>query len=183
LRIEALEVSYPRFFPMKGGSEGNFPRDLLLSKLRLWSGSSISRNNKGGRSMIFAMAVSVGVLTAHMVPHCRPRKMPGVSCRIRQRLTLDLRVRVHRHHSRRLVLVQSSQSQASSLFQFHHLFHRLIPITPSPPRVSVPIHQRAIRGRGRTTISPMGRDSLANPRGTRVRQVRAFHLIAVKQID
>jgi hypothetical protein len=57
----------------------------------------------------------------------------------------------------------------------------LIPITPSPPRVSVPIHQRAIRGRGRTTISPMGRDSLANTRGTRVRQVCAFFSIAVKR--
>jgi hypothetical protein len=53
---------------------------------------------------------------------------------------------------------------------------RLIPITPSPPRVSVPIYQRAIRGRGRTTINPMGRDSLANARGTRVRQVFAFLL-------
>jgi hypothetical protein len=39
---------------------------------------------------------------------------------------------------------------------------RLIPITPSPPHVTVPIHQRAIRGRGWTTISLMGRDSLAN---------------------
>jgi hypothetical protein len=52
----------------------------------------------------------------------------------------------------------------------------LIPITPSPPWVSVPVLQRAIRGRGRTTISPMGRDSLANTRGTRVRQVFAFLL-------
>jgi hypothetical protein len=59
--------------------------------------------------------------------------------------------------------------------------HSLIPITPSPPQVSVPIHQRAIRGRGRTTISPMGRDSLANTRGTRVRQVCAFFSIAVKR--
>jgi hypothetical protein len=57
----------------------------------------------------------------------------------------------------------------------------LIPITPSPPRVSMPIHQRAIRGRGWTTISPMGRDSLANMRGTRVRQVCAFFSITVRR--
>jgi hypothetical protein len=80
LRIEALEVSYPRFFLMKGGSEGNFPRNLLLNKPRLWSGSSVFRNNKGGRSMTFMTAVSVGVLLAHMVPCRRPRKTPGVSC-------------------------------------------------------------------------------------------------------
>jgi hypothetical protein len=54
-------------------------------------------------------------------------------------------------------------------------------LIPSPPQVSVPIHQHAIRGRGQTTISPMGRDSLANPRGTHVRQVWAFHLVAMKQ--
>jgi hypothetical protein len=118
LRIEAVEVSYP----MKGGSEGNFPRDLLLSKPRLWSGSSVSRNNRGGRSMTFAMVVSVGTLPAPMVLLHRPRKMPGVSCHIRLHLTLGPRVRVHHRHSHPLVPVQSSQFQASSLFQFLHLF-------------------------------------------------------------
>jgi hypothetical protein len=58
---------------------------------------------------------------------------------------------------------------------------RLIPITPSPPRVSVPIHQRAVRGRGRTTVNPIGRDSFANPRGTRVRQVFAFLLSSLSR--
>jgi hypothetical protein len=74
LRIQALEVSYLCFFPMKGGSEGNSPRDLLLNKLRLWSSSSVSRNNRGGHSMTFAMAVSVGMSPAHMVLLRQPRK-------------------------------------------------------------------------------------------------------------
>jgi hypothetical protein len=52
----------------------------------------------------------------------------------------------------------------------------LVPITPSPPSVTVPIHQRAIRGRGRTIVSPVGRDSFASPRGTCVQQVFAFLL-------
>jgi hypothetical protein len=122
LRIEALEVNHPHFFPMKGRSEGGFSRDLLLSKLRLWSGSSISRNNRGGRSMTFAMAVSVGMLPAHMVPRRQPMKTPGVSCRIRRCLALGLRIKVLHLHSCPQVLVLSSQFQVFSLFQFHHLF-------------------------------------------------------------
>jgi hypothetical protein len=127
--------------------------------------------------MTFAMVVSVGMLPVLTVLRRRRRKTPGVSCRIRQRLVLVLLVEVHHRRSRRpssgpVVHVPS----VSSLYQFQHPFSTLIPITPSPPRVSVPIHQRAISGRGRTTISPMGRDSLANPRGTRVRQVFAFFL-------
>jgi hypothetical protein len=122
LRIKALEVNPPVLFAMKQRSEGDFPRDLLSSRPRLWSGSSVSRNNRGGCLMTFATAVSVGVLIAHMVPHRRPRKTPGVSCRIRQCLVLVLRVKVHRRRSHHLVPVQLFQSQASSLFQFHHLF-------------------------------------------------------------
>jgi hypothetical protein len=122
LRIEALEVNPPVLFAMKQRSEGDFPRDLLLSRPRPWSGSSVFRNNKGGCSMIFVTVVSVGVLIARMVLRRRPRKMPGVSCRIRQRLALVLLVKVHRRRSRRLVPVQSSQFPASSLFQFLHLF-------------------------------------------------------------
>jgi hypothetical protein len=111
LRIQALEVNPPVLFAIKQRSEGNSPRDLLSSRPRLWSGSSVSRNNKGGRSMTFVMAVSVGMLIALMVPRRRPRKTPGVSCRIRQRLALVLLVRVHRRRSRRLVPIQSSCSR------------------------------------------------------------------------
>jgi hypothetical protein len=122
LRIEVLEVNPPVLFAIKQRSEGDLPRDWLSSRPRLWSSSSVSRNNRGGRSMTFVTVVLVGVLIAHMVLCRQPRKTPGVSCRIRPRLALVLLIRVHRHHSRRPVPVQSSQSQASSLFQYHHLF-------------------------------------------------------------
>jgi hypothetical protein len=72
--------------------------------------------------MIFMTVVSVGVLLVRMVPHRWQKKTPGVSCHIRQRLALGLRVRVRRCCSHRLVPIQLFQFQASSLFLFLHLF-------------------------------------------------------------
>jgi hypothetical protein len=128
LRIQALKVNPPVLFAMKQRSEDDSPRDLLSNRPRLWNGSSVSRNNKGGLSTIFVKAVSVGVLTARMVPRRRPKKMPGVSCHIRQRLALVLLVKVYRCRSRRPVPVQSFMFQVSSLFQFHHLSILLFPL-------------------------------------------------------
>jgi hypothetical protein len=72
--------------------------------------------------MIFMTAVSVGMLPTPMVLLCWPRKMPGVSCRIRPLLALGLHVKVCLCRSHRRVLVPSSKFQVFSLFPFHHLF-------------------------------------------------------------
>jgi uncharacterized membrane protein (UPF0136 family) len=120
LRIQALEVDPLRLFAIKQRSEDDPSRDLLLNRPRPWSGSSVSRNNRGGRLTTFAMVVSVGMLPALMVPRRRQRKTPGVNCRIRQRLALVLLAKVHRCRSRRPVPVPLSIFQVSSLYQFQH---------------------------------------------------------------
>jgi hypothetical protein len=47
LRIQALEVNPPVLFAMKQRSEDDSPRDLLSSRLRPWSGSSVG--DTGGK--------------------------------------------------------------------------------------------------------------------------------------
>jgi hypothetical protein len=118
LRIQALKVDPLRLFAMKQRSEDDPSRDLLLNRPRPWSGSSVSRNNRGGRLMTFEMVVLVGMLPALTVLRRRRRKMPGVSCHIRQRLALVPLVKVHRRRSRRPVPVQLSMFQVFSQHPF-----------------------------------------------------------------
>jgi hypothetical protein len=157
LRIQALEVDPLVLFAMKQRSEDDPSRDLLSSRPRPWSGSSVSRNNRGGRSMTFAMVVSVGMLPVLTVLRRRRRKTPGVSCRIRQRLALVLLVEVHRRRSRRPVPVQLSMFQVSSLYQFQHLSALSFPSLRHHlgfpcPSISVPL----VAGVGRPLVQWVG---------------------------
>jgi uncharacterized membrane protein (UPF0136 family) len=157
LRIQALEVNPPVLFAMKQRSEDDSSRDLSSNRLRPWSGSSVSRNNRGGRLMTFAMVVSVGMLPVLTVLCHRRRKTPGVSCRIRQRLVLVLLVKVHRHRSRRPVPVQLSVFQVSSLYQFQHPFAPLFPSLHHHlgfpcPSINVPL----VAGVGRPSVQWVG---------------------------
>jgi uncharacterized membrane protein (UPF0136 family) len=157
LRIQALEVDPLRLFAMKQRSEDDPSRDLLLNRPRPWSGSSVSRNNRGGRLTTFAMVVSVGMLPVLTVLRRRQRKTPGVSCRIRQRLVLVLLAKVHRRRSRRPVPVQLSVFQVSSLYQFQHPFAPSFPSLRHHlgfpcPSTSVPL----VAGVGRPLVQWVG---------------------------